>query len=246
MRQLPIIRTIILSALFFTIASEVSLAQTAKLNLYGAYVFRDKFPYSTYYSSEASIDDGAMYGAGLEIGLRPHSGVEILYLNMPTTGTVHGYNGFKNISEDLKVEYIMIGGMGYKPLGSGKASGFGGLLLGAGMFNSDGVHATKFALGGRLGLLIDANDKIGIRLGAQLLSPIQGAGGGLYFGTGGGGVGVSTYSQIFQFGFFGGLSFSFGGNGGGAKPQKSTSSTPPMAPATPGVPPPPPPPTTPH
>jgi hypothetical protein len=40
---------------------------------------------------------------------------------------------------------------------------------------------------------------------------VQGAGGGLYFGTGGAGAGVSTYSSMLQFGLGGGLTFALGG-----------------------------------
>lgn len=47
----------------------------------------------------------------------------------------------------------------------------------------------------------------GIRLQAQLLSPVQAAGGGFYFGTGGSGIGVSTYSSIYQFNLGGSLVF---------------------------------------
>ena len=51
------------------------------------------------------------------------------------------------------------------------------------------------------------------------MSAVQGAGGGLYFGTGGGGVGVSTYSSMYQFGLGGGLTFALGGGTKTAKPQ---------------------------
>jgi hypothetical protein len=55
-----------------------------------------------------------------------------------------------------------------------------------------------------------AGEKFGIKLQAQLTSVSQGAGGGLYFGTGGAGVGLSTYSSIYQFGLGGGLTFKLG------------------------------------
>jgi hypothetical protein len=44
----------------------------------------------------------------------------------------------------------------------------------------------------------------------QLLSIPQGAGGELYFGTGGAGAGVSTYSTMMQFALGGGLTFKLG------------------------------------
>jgi len=42
------------------------------------------------------------------------------------------------------------------------------------------------------------------------MSIAQGAGGGLYFGTGGVGAGVSTYSSMYQFQLGGGLTFKLG------------------------------------
>jgi hypothetical protein len=72
---------------------------------------------------------------------------------------------------------------------------------------------TKFAWGLRGGANIyPAGDagKVGIKLQAALLSAVQGAGGGLYFGTGGAGAGVTTYSSMLQFTLGGGLVFKFG------------------------------------
>jgi len=83
--------------------------------------------------------------------------------------------------------------------------------------NTSGVNqshntASKFAWGFRLGTNIWASEKVGIKLQAQLLSISQGAGGGLYFGTGGVGAGVSSYSSVYQFQLGGGLTFKLGGH----------------------------------
>ena len=67
--------------------------------------------------------------------------------------------------------------------------------------------ATKFAWGLRIGGVIWASEKVGVRLQAQLLSAVQSMGGGFYFGTGGAGAGVTSYSTIYQFGLGGGLVF---------------------------------------
>jgi hypothetical protein len=68
----------------------------------------------------------------------------------------------------------------------------------------------KFAWGLKLGANIWATPRVGIKLQAHLLSIVDGAGGGLYFGTGGVGAGVSTYSTFYQFGLGGGLTFRLG------------------------------------
>jgi hypothetical protein len=99
-----------------------------------------------------------------------------------------------------------------------KVEGFGGGMLGAAFINvknpdnGNDNSATKFAWGLRLGANIWASERVGIKLQGQLMSAVQGAGGGLYFGTGGGGVGVSTYSSMLQFGLGGGLTFALGGS----------------------------------
>ena len=97
-----------------------------------------------------------------------------------------------------------------------KAEPFGGFMLGMAIINADNPetdysnNATKFAWGARLGANIWASERVGVKLQMQFLSVPQAAGGGLYFGTGGAGVGVTTYSSIFQFALGGGLTFKLG------------------------------------
>jgi len=101
--------------------------------------------------------------------------------------------------------------------GGGKAEPYGGFMLGMAIIdtenpeNNSSQSATKFAWGLRLGSNIWVSEKVGIKLQAQLLSVPQGAGGSLYFGTGGAGAGVSTYSTVLQFVLGGGLTFKLGG-----------------------------------
>ena len=103
----------------------------------------------------------------------------------------------------------MLGGTRYAPINE-KLAGFATLDAGVGFISpkETGYEAiTKFAWGLRLGLRMMTSEKVGIRIHAQLMSPVQGAGGGFYFGTGGTGAGVSTYSTIYQFNF--GVSLNF-------------------------------------
>ena len=57
----------------------------------------------------------------------------------------------------------------------------------------------------------DIEHGIGEMIGAaqRMIGYLQSIGGGFYFGTGGTGAGVTTYSTFFQFGFTGGLVFKF-------------------------------------
>ena len=217
------------SIVLFALVAIAASAQNIRLNAYGGYTFKDRFPiggsYYGYSYQEGAIEESAHFGGGLEFEVRPNQSVEIYYQNQPTTAILR--TTLDSYRTDASANYLMLGGLGYAPF-SPTLKGFGGLLLGAGWISSDWGSATKFAWGGRLGLLISPSDKVGIRLGAQLLSPVQGGGGGLYLGTGGAGAGVSTYSSIYQFGLFGGLAFTLGGSGGGG--SRPSSSTPPPAP----------------
>lgn len=213
-------------------------AQSVRLNAYGGYTFADQFNFGGYTGyDQAKFDESGHWGAGLEVEVRPLSTFEVYYQQQTTTGRLLG--SLSEISTDVKVEYLTLNPTHYA--GNDLVKGFAGLMLGAAFFSSDAGNNTKFGWGGRLGLLITPNERYGIRLGAQLLSAVQGGGGGFYFGTGGAGAGVSTYSSLYQFGLFGGIAINLGGGRPAAR-----SSVPPPAPApptapAPGVPPPPPP-----
>lgn len=189
-------------------------AQGVRLNGYASYVFDDKF--DTYNSStdyvSGTIQGGFQWGAGIEVTPREDMGVELLYYRQDTEVPTDTYN-FGNRTIQLAANYIMLAGNRYFKVGE-KVEPYGGLMLGTAIFNNknpdptNGISsATKFAWGLRLGTNIWVSEKVGIKLQAQLLSAVQSVGGGLYFGTGGAGAGVSTYSTLLQFGLGGGLVF---------------------------------------
>jgi len=219
-------------------------AQNIRLNFYGGYTYQDKFPmggtYAGYTYSEGIIAEGSHYGGSIEFDVRPNKAVELSYQTQKT----QGYFG-TGLSElgpyDINIQYIMLGGLGRLPF-SPAVSGYGGFSIGCGWMTGDN-SATKFAWGGKLGLQFNLSETVGLKAGAQLMSPVQGAGGGFYFGTGGASAGVSTYSSIYQFGWTGGLCFTFprGGSTARSTPPPSSSAPMPPAPGT-GAPPPPPPP----
>jgi len=190
----------------------MGLTQTAsaqlRINVFGGYTFQDQFTLNGYYNGysyqEGRLDAGAHFGGSLEFMMQKNASVELLYQTQPTTG--HLRTSYLDYGPyDINVSYVMLGGVRYAPF-SPVVSGFGGLGLGIAILGGDAT-ATKFAWGGKLGLLLNISDNVGIKLGAQVMSAVQGAGGGFYFGTGGASAGVSTYSSIYQFGFTGGLCF---------------------------------------
>lgn len=196
-----------------------SFAQNIRLNAYGLGVFDDNidsyYDNSSYYNG--TIKGGFMWGAGLEFMVRRDYGVELLYLRQDTKAPIEYFNnGIKFTNFDLAVNYVMIGGTRYFR-GNGKVEGFGGMMLGGDFLNvknpDNGKSTSKtfFAWGLKGGANIWASEKVGIKLQAQLLSAVQSVGGGFYFGTGGVGAGLASYSTMYQFGLGGGLVFKLGG-----------------------------------
>jgi opacity protein-like surface antigen len=213
-------------------------AQNTRLNVYGGYVFDDHvdngYSSSTSGYVNATVKGGFLWGGGLEFKLHDYYGLELLYQRLDTHAPIDYYpyyntginDGLKTGTADLGINYIMIGGTRSMQRPGSKAEPYGGFMLGMAIVDAtfhpddNGVNseppssssATKFAWGLRLGTNIWASDRVGIKLQMQLLSVPQGAGGGLYFGTGGAGAGITTYSTILQFGIGGGLTFKLGGS----------------------------------
>lgn len=224
---------IIKSALLFTfltICISSSYAQdgggsgrSIRLNLYGSYAFEDGFDsyydYGNYY--QGTIEDGFQYGGGIEVEMKNDTYLEILYLREDTKAPTQYYNGGlydKYANFDIALNYIMLGGNKYFGKPGSSVQGFGGFMAGVGIVNVDSAtpsvnfseSATKFAWGLKAGAVIWATDVIGIKLQGQMLSIAQSVGGGVYFGTGGAGAGVSSYSSLYQFTLGGGLVFELG------------------------------------
>jgi hypothetical protein len=214
-------------------------AQKLRANVYAMYEFDDSFEsyYSDYVYYYGKIKGGFQGGIGLEYMLRPNKGIEILYFHQtttaPTTYRPEGIFADRTAELDLNLDYIMLGGNSYIRNTNGNLEGFGGLMLGAGIVNVDNPStdesgsATKFAWGFRLGGNIWVSSRIGIKLQGDLLSLVQGAGGGLYFGTGGAGAGISTYSTMYQFGVGGGVTFKIGPSAPKAPAQAPAQAPPP-------------------
>jgi hypothetical protein len=191
-----------------------------RVNGYAFYAFDDRV--DSYYSKteyfNGKLKGGFQWGGGLEYMIIPTQSIELSYLRLDSEAPIEYFdNGVKNTIFDVASNYILIGSNRYLRVNP-KIEPYAGLQLGMGIFNVDNpdkgnsANATKFALGAKLGLNIWATDKVGIKMQAGVMSAVQGAGGGLYFGTGGVGAGVNTYSSFYQFYIGGGLTFKMGKN----------------------------------
>ncbi len=216
-------KKLILIILVACFMPSLSMSQKLRLNLYGAYVFDDQFDsyYDAYNYYDGTIEGGLQWGVGLGYMVNPYYQVELLYQRQDATAPTQyaGSNfgsGIEFTNFDLGINYVMVAGLRSVSKPDSPVEGYAGLMLGcafADITNPETDYSgstTKFAWGLKGGCNIWLSEVIGIKLQAQLLSAAQSMGGSFYFGTGGSGAGVSTYSSIFQFSLGGGLAFKFG------------------------------------
>jgi hypothetical protein len=196
--------------------------RTIRLHVYTTYAFDDKV--DSYYSSseyfEGTLEGGFEWGGGLEYMLHPAYGIEVYYLRLdskaPITYEGNNWTGLQSTEFDVASNYVMLGFNKYLAVHP-KLEPFGGLQLGMAIFhvenpdNGNSGSSTKFAWGLKAGLNFWASERIAIKMQASLLSAVQSVGGGIYFGTGGAGAGVSGYSTFYQWSLGGGLVFNLGG-----------------------------------
>ncbi len=191
-----------------------------RLNGYAGYVFDDAidsyYDVNNYY--RGTIKGAFQWGVGVETKINRGTGVELLYMRQDTKAPMTYLGGAglpKNKDFGIGMNYIMLGINRYFGANP-KVEPYIGPMLGmaiASIKNSDpggSSSITKFAWGFRGGANIWASPKVAIKLQMQLLSATQGFGGGAYFGTGGVGVGLQSYSSVLQFGLGGGLAFKLG------------------------------------
>ncbi|HXB91076.1 MAG TPA: hypothetical protein VNU72_02255 [Puia sp.] len=208
MRKIALVLPVIL------LLSARSFAQTSvELIPSFGYTFADR---NDYYSTYGRIADGASYGGSIKFNINRSVGIEVLYSHMNTTSGLYSYGpdhtplSLTNMSFD----YIMAGPVQSFNIPNSTVRPFIGAMLGAAILtpaaNSGYSQDTRFAAGFQLGTNIYVSPRVGIQLKAQLLSPVDGAGGSFFVSNYGGGAGISTYSSIYQFSLGGGLIIGLG------------------------------------
>jgi hypothetical protein len=217
-KQATPMKKIILSIILCAGITGIAAAQNIRFNGYAEYIFDDNI--DSYYSNtdyyDGKIKGGLQWGGGLEFMVDATKGIELKYLRRDATAPVEYYNnGILNKDFELAMNYILLGGTNYFKTG-GKVEPYAGFAAGVGIFTIKNAEAgnddtaTKFSWTVKLGTNIWLSEKVGLKLQADLLSAVQSMGGGLYFGTGGAGAGVSAYSTMYQWGLGGGLVFKLG------------------------------------
>ncbi len=172
------------------------------------YTFADR---NDFYNTYGRIGDGVSFGGSVKFNVNRSFGIEVLYSHMNTTNGLYYYGPDQSAIQqnNLRFDYIMAGPVESFNIPNSTVRPFIGALLGAAIMTPDASSGysqdTRFAVGFQLGTNIYFSPRVGIQLKAQLLSPVDGADGGLFFSNYGGGSGINTYSSIYQFSLSGGL-----------------------------------------
>ncbi|HLZ85705.1 MAG TPA: hypothetical protein VKQ52_00640 [Puia sp.] len=169
-----------------------------------------------FYNTYGRISDGFSYGGSIKFNVNRSFGIEVLYSHMNTTTGLYYYGPDQTPvgQYNLKFDYIMAGPIESFTIPNSTVRPFIGALLGAAIMTPDMSSGystdTRFAVGFQLGTNIYLSPRVGIQLKAQLLSPVDGAGGGFFVSNYGGGGGIDTYSSIYQFSLSGGIIIGLG------------------------------------
>jgi hypothetical protein len=155
------------------------------------------------------------FGAALDISLpfSESSQIELLYIHQDTQLDLDPFVGADTKLFDASVEYYQIGVV-KRILQAGPVVPFGAFTAGWATINPDEAgrsSESRFAMTAGAGAKIYFG-KVGLRLQARLLAPIQWGSGGLFCGSGGCSVGVGATTSIIQADFTGGVFLSLGDN----------------------------------
>lgn len=200
------IRNLVLLGLFVLIAEPILAQPAITIEAFGGWLWTGKAGYN----NNIKVDDKSNYG--VRGGVSPSSDLLVEFEWNHTETTLYWFSAISgDETEDATLNYYLLGIN--RQMGEGPAVPYG--LFNLGVMNLKGTN-TNFnenfftaGLGG--GLKYYMNDRLGIRLQARLLLPMQFAGLGLGCGTGGCGGGVSTYTTTIQGDFTGGVILKLGG-----------------------------------
>jgi hypothetical protein len=205
MRKLT--RSLTVIGVIFLMAQPIIAQPTITLEVFGGWLWTGKAGQN----NNIKVDDKGNYG--VRAGVSPSSEILVEFEWNHTDTRLSWYDVLTNTNEeeDVAMNYYMIGIN--KHMAEGPAVPYG--LLNLGVLNVKGqtlnFSENWFTVGLGGGLKYYMSDRIGIRLQARLLLPMQFA--GIGFGCGGGGCssGVSAYTSTIQGDFTGGVILRLGG-----------------------------------
>ena len=212
-------KKIFIIALVF-ISTQELFAQV-EIGAFGGWLWTGSIPA---WRQDIKVSDEGNYGITAGFRVREEMIVEFEWNHTNNEATFREYNIDGSLGDLQKVpmtlNYYMLG-FNYLVTYNEPIVPYGLINVGILNVNSDGFSSYQstsvnyFTMGFGGGLRYYISDNIGIRLQARLLLPMQfgGVGFGCGIGTGGSscGAGVSTYTNIIQGDFTGGIILKFGG-----------------------------------
>ncbi len=208
----------------------LSLDLAAQLQISGSYGYRVGGEVDVYYGGDLGyikIADSESFSVDLDYQLRDGFSVSLQWFAQDTRMDFHGFNSF-----DLEHlggawnNYFLVNGVYEKEIN--QIVPFGGIGLGIATASFDDPRydtSVHFAAALQGGLKIFFTERLGIKLKAAMLMPLQYGSGGLYCGTGSGcSVGAGASTTIIQGDFSGGVVVKLGETN--SKPHTSYSSSP--------------------
>lgn len=163
---------------------------------------------------QLNIYSNPNYGAGISFEVERGVQAEVFWIGQQTPMELKRYNGLTEPLFDVGIHYFQAGAVyEFRQTKAQKAFPFTSFSLGATLFSpidSDFSEEWRFSItfggGGKFYL----SDKVGIRLQARLLMPLNFSGVGMWCGTGGCSVGVGSWATLLQADFTGGVFFRIG------------------------------------
>lgn len=200
----------------------LDLMAQVELSGFGGWLWTGSIPA---YRQDIKISDEGNYGATIGVQIRDEMLVEFEWNHTDNKATFREYRLDGTLGDiynvPIRLNYYMLG-FNYLVTYNEPVVPYGIVNVGILSTQSDpystvsGNSNTYFTAGLGGGLRYYVSDNIGIKLQARLLLPMQfgGVGFGCGIGTGGSGcgAGVSTYTNIIQGDFTGGIVLKLGGN----------------------------------
>lgn len=195
MKKKLLLLSLLLSA--FTIDS---ISQSIEITPYIGYTFGGKV-YAKY--GELKVQSSESYGGTIGIVMPTNTSVQFEYFRQPTVGVYRDY--FRpaeyNQTADLNIDWYQLGFFKQVPV-SESVNPYGGISLGATNFILKSTPTSydewSFSIALQAGAKLYLSDRVGLRLHARLLMPIQWGGFGFYAGTGGSGATASAGTYFIQ------------------------------------------------
>lgn len=196
----------LIALLFVTFFTVNSFTQSIELIPYASWHYGGnlKLRYG-----EAKVKASENFGGALNVVMPTGVALQLEYFQQPTTLEYREYGvGATMVKYPTKIDWYQISGLKQVNV-SEVVAPYGGLSLGATNIRVDepgtSVDEWAFSLTGQIGVKLYVSERVGIRLHARMLMPVQWGGFGFYFGSGGSGTSVNVGSYIVQGDIGGGL-----------------------------------------